>query len=106
MGMYCCCDRKISSDHFECVCDWKEWNSRCDFPTERKNKDNPVCDPLKDGKYLVRIQTCCGDRYEDESYFTIKSRIENCEYTGDPQEVHWTGGFENQPYAWKEMEKN
>ncbi len=119
MGMYCCCDWKMTdSIHIDmvnkkttiyeadpdgCTCDWNNWNSIYDWPAERKNKDRPLKLPEKEGKYLVRIQTDCGDRYEDESEFKFEKRKERCGYTGREFEVHWSGDLEQQPYAWKEI---
>ena len=118
MGMYCCCGWKMTgslhidmvnktSTHYEadpngCTCDWENWNSIYDWPPERKNRDKPLCLPLNEGKYLVRIQTQYGDRYEDESEYKIKPRIINCGYTGNEIEINWSGDDETQPYAWKE----
>lgn len=104
MGMYCCCENKISSDNFICNCDWQGWTSRYDWPPERKNKDLPFSEPPKSGKYLVRIQTQCGDRYEDESRYSPIARIVECGYTGKDVIVYWEGNDEEQPYAWKELE--
>jgi len=120
MGMYCACKWKMTgslhidipnktSTYYEpdpvgCTCDWNGWTSICDWPDERKNKDKPLGNPLRDGKYLVRIQNQSGDRYEDESYFTLKTRIIQCGYTGFGFEVNWSGDDEEQPYAWKEIE--
>ncbi len=119
MGMYCCCDWKMTgSTHIDmvnkiitnyepdpdgCKCDWKGWNSIYDWPQERKNKDKSFCLPDKDGKYLVRVQTSDGDRYEDIQTFSLKSRMVRCGYTGKEFEAHWSGDDESQPYAWKEL---
>lgn len=119
MGMYCCCDWKMTGSTYidmvnkeiteyepdpdGCTCDWEGWNSIYDWPDERKNKDRSFRLPEKEGKYLVRIQTQCGDRYETESQFNLKTRIERCGYTGKEIEVHWSGDDEEQPYAWKEI---
>lgn len=104
MGMYCCCDWKISrsADPNGCKCDWENWSSIYDWPPERKNKDKPFSLPEKDGIYEVRIQNQSGDRFETESTFTIKSRLERCRYTGKEVEVHWSGDPEYQPFAWKD----
>ncbi len=119
MGMYCACDWKMTPSHvidcvnktwttYEvdengCTCDWNEWTSVYDWPPERKNKEKQLGLPLKDGKYYVRVQTMCGDRYEDIQTFSLKTRTETCEYTGKKFEVHWSGDDESQPYAWREL---
>lgn len=119
MGMYCCCEWKMTpSYHIDmvnkthtiyevdpdgCKCDWTGWISRYDWPEERKNKNVPFSEPIKEGKYLVRVQTMCGDRYEDEQYFSKTPRMVRCGYTGKEFIVHWSGNDENQPYAWKEI---
>ena len=119
MGMYCCCDWKMTrsthidmvnktiteyeSDPDGCTCDWKDWISVYDWPQERKNKDKPFGLPKNDGKYLVRFQTNDGDRCECEMEFKIQSRKVCCGYTGKEVEVHWSGNDEEQPYAWKEI---
>lgn len=84
-----------------CTCDWNNWVSVHDWPPERKNKDTPCVLPEKDGKYLVRCSNGCGDRYEEEQDFSIKTRTERCGYTGKEFQVHWSGDDEGQPYAWK-----
>lgn len=113
MGMYCCCDVKISGDDYEgkpkCRCDWNGWISTCDFPEDRKNKDTPIQEkPLKSGKYLVRNSTTYGDRYEAEMTFSVEPiRVEKVGYFWPQRDypVHWSdedtevGG----PYAWKEI---
>lgn len=119
MGMYCCCDWKMTgSTHIDmvnktiteyepdpdgCTCDWTNWISVYDWPPERKNKDKPFGLPLKEGKYLIRFQTQCGDRVECESEFKLEKRIVYCGYTGKAIEVNWSGDDEEQPYAWKEI---
>ncbi len=104
MGMYCCCDQKIK-DGWKCLCKWKNWVSVYNWPRgqERRNKYRPFSLPKKEGKYLVRISTQCGDRYETESEFSFKPRIVPCGYTGNPCICHWSGDDEEQPYAWKEI---
>lgn len=119
MGMYCCCDWKMTgSTHIDmvnkiiteyeadpdgCTCDWNGWISRYDWPPERKNKDKPFSEPTKDGRYLVRFQTLCGDRFEEEQDFSLNYRIIRCGYTGKEMKVNWSGNDEEQPYAWKEI---
>ena len=107
MGMYCCCDQKISSDNFKCRCNWKAWISTCDWPPERKNKKIPISLPPKDGKYMVRIQNNSGDRYEDEIFFSLIPKIEKGGYSTPIEiEIHWEGENweEGRPYAWKEID--
>ena len=121
MGRNCCCDWRMSdsmyidmvnktttifeADPDGCTCDWNNWVSRYDWPPERKNKDKHFSEPLEDGKYLVRVQTMCGDRYEDIQSFSQVSRTVSCGYTGK----EFKGTFiveidEEQPYAWRELE--
>jgi hypothetical protein len=110
MGMYCCCDRRITREEFECLCAWEGWISTCDWPEERKNKDISVGLPTKDGKYLVRVQNGSGDRYEEEKHFSLVPRIEKRGYFGPPREyeIHWEGQSweEGAPYAWKEIKES
>lgn len=122
MGMYCCCDWKMTgsmyidipnrttnyyeSDPDRCTCDWNNWVSVYDWPEERKNKHKEFSLPKKDGKYLVRCQSSCGDRYEEIQSFSLKTRIETCGYTGKEFEVHWSGDDERQPYAWRELKES
>ncbi len=119
MGMYCCCDWKMTPSYlidmvnkthttFEvdpdgCKCDWNGWTSIYDWPDERKNKEKPFCNPTKNGKYLVRIQNQCGDRCETESKYCSIPRKIPCNYTGKILEVYWSGEGDEQPYAWKEI---
>jgi len=119
MGMYCACDWKMTgSTHIDmvnktitnyehdpdgCKCDWNRWISIYDWPDERKNKEKPFELPLVDGKYYVRCQSYCGDRYEEIQSFSLKTRTEICGYTGKAFQVHWSGDDEGQPYAWKEI---
>lgn len=119
MGMYCCCDWKMTGSthidmvnkvctHYEpdpegCTCDWTNWTSIYDWPEERKNKDKPLELPLKDGKYYVRVQSQCGDRYEEIQHFSLITRNERCGYTGKELQVHWSGDDQSQPYAWREL---
>lgn len=119
MGMYCCCGWKMTgsmhidmpnktSTYYEadpdgCTCDWDDWTSIHDWPTERKNKERLFSLPEKDGKYYVRCQSGCGDRYEEVQTFSLKTRTETCGYTGREFEVHWSGDDEGQPYAWREL---
>lgn len=111
MGMYCCCNLNISGNEYEgkpqCTCSWEGWISTCDWPKERKNKHIPISLPSKDGKYLVRIQTESGDRYEDEKYFSLSPKIELGGYFAPltEYELHWEdeNWQEGCPYAWKEI---
>lgn len=104
MGMYCACGWKMTPvDQDGCQCDWNGWNSLFDYPPERKNIDKPCCSPERDGKYLVRIQTQCADRYETESNYCSIPREVCCGYTGKKLQVFWDGDDEDQPYAWKEI---
>jgi hypothetical protein len=106
MGMYCCCDEKISGSEFECKCNWEGWISIFDWPEERKNKSLPIRLPDKDGKYLVRC-TQDGDRYEAEINFTVTPRIVKGSYFDANKEtqVHWEekSWDDESPYAWKEI---
>lgn len=115
MGMYCACNWKMTnsmlidipngktviyeSDPNGCKCDWEGWNSLYDWPEERKNKDKPFKEPSEEGKYIVRIQDCNGDRYESESEYKFIPRIEKCKYTGRECPVKWSRTLEEQPYA-------
>lgn len=117
--MYCACDWKMTgSTHIDmvnetftryeadpdgCTCDWTGWISRYDWPEERKNKSVPFSEPNKNGKYLVRCQSGCGDRYEEEQYYSSIPRTIKCGYIGKDLIVHWSGDDEGQPYAWKEI---
>lgn len=106
MGQYCCCHVKISGEDYEgkpqCTCDWDGWISLYDYPEDRKNKDIPFCEPVKDGEYLIRYQNQSADRHEKTSYFTLEPRKIYCGFTGRELVVHWSGDDEEQPYAWKE----
>jgi hypothetical protein len=120
MGMYCACKWKISnSTHIDminktiteyeadpdgCTCNWNEWYSIYDWPPERKNKDKELKLPEKSGKYLVRIQTQCGDRYEDESIYSNIPRKVRCGYTGREFDAYWSGDYDEQPYAWRVLD--
>ncbi len=88
----------------KCKCDWTGWISIYDWPEDRKNKQIPFSEPIKNGKYLVRIQDHSADRYESESIYTIEPRTIRCGYTGKEIIVHWEGYDEDQPYAWKEID--
>lgn len=107
MGMYCCCDEKISSDNFVCQCDWEGWISTCDWPEDRKNRDIPFSLPEKDGIYLVRYQDNSGDRHECEKKFSVEPKIVKGGCYGPRVEfkLHWEGECweEGKPYAWKEI---
>lgn len=119
MGMYCCCEWKMTgSTHIDipngtttyyeadpngCTCNWDGWTSRFDWPEERKNKDKPFAQPTKNGKYYVRVQSGCGDRYEEMQTFSTEARKIRCGYTGKELCVHWSGNDESQPYAWREL---
>jgi len=121
MGMYCCCNWKITgsmyidvqnkkSIYYECdpdgcTCDWNEWISICDFPKERKNKEKEFYLPFNDGKYYVRYQNFNGDRCEEIQNFSLKTRTETCGYTGEKIQLHWSGDHESQPYAWRELKE-
>lgn len=103
MGMYCCCDQKIK-DGWKCLCSWKGWNSCYDYPPERRNKNRKIREfPEKEGLYLVRYCSQCADRYEDEQTYSFTPRSIRCGYTGKELIVHWSGNYEEQPYAWKEI---
>lgn len=120
MGRNCCCGWRMSgcvhidmtkgecihydADPNGCTCDWNGWVSCFDYPNERKNKHIPFSLPEKNGKYLVRIQDCSGDRYEKESIFSLIPRTINSVYTGEEIKVNWEGYDDEQPYAWKEIE--
>ena len=118
MGMYCCCDVKLSgSTHIDlvnkeitqyeggqCRCCWDDWISLYDYPKERKNKHILFSEPDQDGQYLVRYSNCCGDRYETEQIYSKVPRIIQCGYTGKDISVNWSGDDEEQPYAWKKKE--
>jgi hypothetical protein len=86
-----------------CTCDWNDWISIFDWPPERKNKHKPFRLPKKDGKYYVRVANESGDRYEEIQNFTLKPRKERCGYTGEEFDVNWSGNYEEQPYAWREL---
>jgi len=108
MGMYCCCDVKLSDPEHEgkskCSCDWTDWVSTCDWPAERRNREIPISLPLQDGKYLVRIQSADGDRYEEEKQFNVIPTIQTGGYYYPVNhEIHWEGETweEGTPYAWK-----
>jgi len=121
MGMYCCCNWKMTgslvidipnktSTYYEpdtdgCTCNWNGWTSIYDWPPERKNKDTSFALPKKDGKYYVRYQNGCGDRYEEVQSFSLKTRTETCGYTGKELQVHWSSDDECQPYAWRELQE-
>ena len=104
MGMYCCCDEKIT-DCWQCNCDWNEWISCYDYPPERKNKHVPISLPTSHGTYLVRRQNGSADRYEEEAEFFVNPKTVPCGYTGTFHEIHWAGDRDHQPYAWKEIKK-
>ncbi len=122
MGMYCACDWKMTGstvidmvnktiteyepDPNGCTCDWEDWTSIYDWPPEKKNTDKPFSQPSKEGCYLVRIQTQCGDRYEAKSFYSITPRIVRCKYTGKDVTVFWEGDDEEQPYAWRELKSS
>lgn len=105
MGMYCCCDAKLS-DSEECTCDWTGWISVYDWPEERKNKHAPLGLPTKDGTYLVRIQVQCGDRYETKKKFSVVPKLVKGTYYAYDQiiKIHWEDEDweEGRPYAWKD----
>ncbi len=121
MGMYCYCGWKMTPSHvidmvnktsttYEvdqdgCTCDWEGWTSLYDWPPERKNKDKTFSEPEKEGKYLVRASTNCGDRYEEVQSFSLTPRTVTCGYTGKEFQVHWSGDEESQPYAWRELKE-
>jgi len=107
MGMYCCCERKIRRDDFECLCDWDGWISIHDWPMERKNKDIPLALPKHDGVYLCRIHSDSGDRYEQERHFSLTPIIITGGYTEKYDfEMHWGEDHwqDESPYAWKKVE--
>jgi len=120
MGMYCACGWKMTgclhidcvkkeSTYYEpdpdgCTCDWKGWISRYDWPPQRKNKSLDFGEPNEEGSYLVRVQSSCGDRYEEEQNYSKTARKVVCGYTGREFLVHWSGDDESQPYAWRKSE--
>jgi hypothetical protein len=122
MGMYCCCGWKMSGSmyidipndthtYYEpdpdgCTCDWDGWISIHDWPPERKNKEQALGLPSKEGEYLIRCANGCGDRDEYIQTFSVKTRKVRCGYTGKELQVHWSGDDESQPYAWKESKEN
>ena len=110
MGMYCCCGMKITCISDEelrekCTCDWERWISIRDWPPWRKNKDLPFAIPCEDGKYLVRYQNDSGDHYEVVQEYTKTPREVDAQwgYTTGKELVHWSGDYEEQPYAWREL---
>lgn len=129
MGLYCACDWKMTPsvyidcvnktittyevDQNGCTCDWDGWISTCAYPDERKNKHVAIQKyPSKSGKYLVRYQTLCGDRYEEvDIYYEIPIKIEK-DSRGHEFPIHWEKeyfeiydgiGVLHSPYAWKEF---
>lgn len=107
MGMYCCCDEKISSADFQCKCEWDGWISTCDWPPERKNKHIPIQMPNEDGIYRTRTQNNSGDRYEEIKWFFKIPFISKGSFVGPPLNVtcHWEGETweEGRPYAYYSM---
>lgn len=106
--MYCDCGEKISSSHFKCICDWTGWNACHDWPKEKPEWVPIIKHPPKDGIYLVRKQSTCGDRYEDEESFSVNPiRYENGGYLQSFEyPVHWEkeSWDDDSIYAWKEIE--
>jgi len=104
MGRYCVCGLKFTDNEIEdykkCDCQWSYWVSCCDFPTYRGNKKEKISLPTKEGVYLVRLTTVCGDRYEAYSFFSKTERKIPCEYTGKEGFTHWSGSLQDIPYAW------
>ena len=106
MGMYCNCYVKINDDWEDrCVCDWYGWLSIHDWPPPRKNKHLPFALPAKEGKYLTRYQTDCGDHVTIIQQYKTTPRKVCCGYIGKELLVHWSGNDEQQPYAWRELRK-
>lgn len=105
--MYCCCDKKIKQG-WKCVCDWEGWNSKYDYPPERKNRDREFSSPKVSGIYLVRYSKGSGDRIETEAYFSLDAIKKVMVGYFSPQkeyEIHWDcdDGEEGHPYAWREL---
>lgn len=60
-------------------------------------------DPEKEGKYLIKYKTKDGKIHEKEAYFSFVTRLCKIPEATHDMLVLWSGTWEEQPIAWKEL---